>query len=188
MFGTFLIIATPSVTELTQKFSFHTEKSITLIVAKEKQEYKNFSIWSPSILFLKDFWFFGQSLLQARFFYLFQLALTTGYFLSHSKPAIFTLYIFIWATAHFVSWFIGCFHFSPWKFKFFESQPLVQTLQDWSRTSWNPLESKDIKLNFALRLTVEEYTEVYINGLFFHSQKTKWKYNFWEFLNSAVTI
>lgn len=55
LLGTFLIITTPSVTELTRKFSFHIKKSIRLIAAEEKQEYKNFSIRSPSVLFSKDF-------------------------------------------------------------------------------------------------------------------------------------
>lgn len=85
-----------------------------------------------------------------------------------------------------ILWACSLVGFFPQKFKFLESQPLVQTLQDWSRTSWNLLESKDTKLKFTLRLTVEGCTEVYINGLFLHSQRTNWKYNFWQFLNSDV--
>lgn len=36
LFGTFLILITLSLTELSQKFSFHINKNIILIVAEEK--------------------------------------------------------------------------------------------------------------------------------------------------------
>lgn len=50
-FGTFLIITTLSVTELTQKLSFHVKKKYNVHGCREKKEYKNFSTMSPNILF-----------------------------------------------------------------------------------------------------------------------------------------
>ena len=107
---------------------------------------------NPNTLFSRDFSdkkifkrFFWQSLLEARFLYVLQLALATKLFLSQCKTAVFQLHIFIGATACSGDLFIG-WVFAPQKFRFLESELLVQTLQDWSRTSRNLLESKDTKV------------------------------------------